>query len=298
MSEKDLVQPVFAIPGEDKKEEIPSMPDCYRYSVDRIDEAATRAVEAGIEALLIFGVPAETDETASRAHAESGTTQRAVRKLADKFPSLTLITDVCLCAFTSHGHCGIVESGRVDNDASLEVLAKTAVSHARAGADMVAPSDMMDGRVRRLRDSLDENGFETVGLLSYSAKFASAFYGPFRDAAGSAPEFGDRKSYQMDPGNRREALKEIELDVDEGADVVMVKPALPYLDVISAARERVEVPVAAYSVSGEYAMIKHSAAAGAGREPELMLETMTSIKRAGADLIITYFARDLAELLK
>lgn len=298
MSPSSLIQPLFAIEGENIKHEIPSLPGQYHWSPDRICEAVQECVDAGVDKVILFGLPAEKDEVGSGAWAENGIVQQAVRVIKKNFPNVTVITDVCMCEYTSHGHCGILCDHYVDNDKTLEVLAKTAFSHAQAGADMVAPSDMMDGRVGAIRKILDDNGFINVPIMAYSAKYASAFYGPFRDAAGSAPSFGDRRSYQMDPHNVREAIYECELDVREGADLLMVKPALSYLDVIVKARQRFDLPIAAYSVSGEYAMIKATAAAGLIDEYRIMCESALSIYRAGADILITYYAKELAEAMR
>lgn len=298
MSPSSLIQPLFAIEGENIKNEIPSLPGQYHWSPDRICEAVQECVDAGVDKVILFGLPAEKDEIGSGAWAENGIVQQAVRVIKKNFPNVTVITDVCMCEYTSHGHCGILCDHYVDNDKTLEVLAKTALSHAQAGADMVAPSDMMDGRVGAIRKILDDNGFINVPIMAYSAKYASAFYGPFRDAAGSAPSFGDRRSYQMDPHNVREAIYECELDVREGADLLMVKPALSYLDVIVKARQRFDLPIAAYSVSGEYAMIKATAAAGLIDEYRIMCESALSIYRAGADILITYYAKELAEAMR
>lgn len=298
MSPSSLIQPLFAIEGENIKHEIPSLPGQYHWSPDRICEAVQECVDAGVDKVILFGLPAEKDEIGSGAWAENGIVQQAVRVIKKSFPDVTVITDVCMCEYTSHGHCGILCDHYVDNDKTLEVLAKTALSHAQAGADMVAPSDMMDGRVGAIRKILDDNGYINVPIMAYSAKYASAFYGPFRDAAGSAPSFGDRRSYQMDPHNVREAIYECELDVREGADLLMVKPALSYLDVIVKARQRFDLPIAAYSVSGEYAMIKAAAAAGLIDEYRIMCESALSIYRAGADILITYYAKELAEAMR
>ncbi len=298
MSPSSLIQPLFAIEGENIKHEIPSLPGQYHWSPDRICEAVQECVDAGVDKVILFGLPAEKDEVGSGAWAENGIVQQAVRVIKKNFPNVTVITDVCMCEYTSHGHCGILCDHYVDNDKTLEVLAKTALSHAQAGADMVAPSDMMDGRVGAIRKILDDNGYINVPIMAYSAKYASAFYGPFRDAAGSAPSFGDRRSYQMDPHNVREAIYECELDVREGADLLMVKPALSYLDVIVKARQRFDLPIAAYSVSGEYAMIKAAAAAGLIDEYRIMCESALSIYRAGADILITYYAKELAEAMR
>ena len=294
VSVDDLIYPLFVAHGLDVKLQVPSMPGVYHFSVDAVVEEAKSVRDLGIPAVLLFGLPAIKDEFASEAYARDGIVQRAVMALKQAVPELVVITDVCLCEYTSHGHCGVVRDGEVQNDETLDLIARTAVSHAEAGADMVAPSDMMDGRVMAIRETLDDHGFINTPIMAYSAKFASAFYGPFRDAAGCAPQFGNRASYQMDPPNRREALKEIALDVEEGADIVMVKPALSYLDVISDARSSFDVPVAAYNVSGEYCMVKAAAQAGYIDEQRIVSEILTSIKRAGADLIITYSAKDFA----
>ncbi|MCE5321826.1 porphobilinogen synthase [bacterium] len=297
VSVDDLIYPLFVTHGLDVKLQIPSMPGVYHFSVDAVVDEAKSVRDLGIPAVILFGLPANKDEFASEAYAQDGIVQRAVSTLKHAVPELVIITDVCLCEYTSHGHCGIVHDGEVQNDETLELIARTAVSHAEAGADMVAPSDMMDGRVMAIRESLDDRGFANTPIMAYSAKFASAFYGPFRDAAGCAPQFGNRASYQMDPPNRREAIREIALDVEEGADIVMVKPALPYLDVISDARATFDVPVAAYNVSGEYCMVKAAAQAGYIDERRIVPEILTSIKRAGADLIITYSAKDYASMI-
>jgi porphobilinogen synthase len=295
---EDLIYPLFVCAGANRRQPVESMPGVFRFSRDLLLEEVSRARDEGILALLLFGVPETRDELATAAYDEQGVVQGAVRLLKERFPELVVITDVCLCGYTDHGHCGVVRNGVIVNDETLPLIARTAISHAQAGADLVAPSDMMDGRVKAIRDILDENGFSGVGILSYAAKFASAFYGPFREAAGSAPSFGDRRSYQMNPANRREALEEVLLDLAEGADLVMIKPALAYLDVIREVRERVLCPLAAYNVSGEYAMIKAAAAKGWIDEKAVVMETMTGIKRAGADLIITYHARDVARWLQ
>ncbi len=295
---ENLVYPAFVVPGKGVAEPIPSMPGVSRYSADNLAEQARQIYNEGIGAMLVFGVPDKKDERASAAYDDDGIVQRAVRMIKEAEPNIVVVTDVCLCAYTSHGHCGVTDAaGAILNDPSLELLSKMALSHARAGADIVAPSDMMDGRVAAIRKALDEEGFTDRAILSYAAKYASCFYGPFRDAAHSAPSFGDRKTYQMDPANVREAIKEIALDIEEGADMVMVKPALPYLDVISKTREAFNVPIAAYQVSGEYSMIKAAAANGWLDEKRAMTESLTSIRRAGADIILTYFARDFARSL-
>jgi porphobilinogen synthase len=293
----DLIYPIFVMHGMNTQEGIQSMPGIYRYSVDRLMEEVEDIVKLGIPGILIFGLPEHKDAVGSEAYADDGVVQEAVKAIKGQFPSLLVITDVCLCEYTDHGHCGIVKYGIVDNDASAELIARTALSHARAGADIVAPSDMMDGRIGAVRKALDQNGYQHISIMAYSAKYASAFYGPFREAAQSAPQFGDRRSYQMDPANAREALREVKLDIQEGADVVMVKPALSYLDIIHAVRQRFDVPLAAYNVSGEYAMIKAASANGWMDEHNAALEALTSIKRAGADIIITYFAKDVAKWL-
>ena len=292
----DLIQPYFVRHGSGQ-EEVPSMPGQYHLSVDALVERAAEAHAAGIPAVIVFGLPARKDEAASEAFDDEGIVQMAVRALRAHVPELVVMTDVCLCQYTSHGHCGIIQDGDVANDVTLEVLADTALSHARAGADMVAPSDMMDGRVAAIRAALDGEGFEQTSILAYSAKFASAFYGPFRDAAHSTPSMGDRRGYQMDPANGREAVREALLDIEEGADMVMVKPALPYLDVLRSLRDETRVPLAAYQVSGEYAMISAAAAQGLMDERAAVLEALTAIRRAGADMVITYHAARAARWL-
>ena len=298
LSVDDFVYPLFVTHGRGVREPIGSMPGQFRLSIDELLKEAKDAAGMGIPAILLFGLPAEKDPRASEAYAEDGVIQQAVRAVKDRIPDLLVITDVCLCEYTSHGHCGVVEEGVVRNDPTLELLARTAVSHAEVGADVVAPSDMMDGRVGAIREALDEAGCTDTPIMAYSAKYASAFYGPFREAADSTPQFGDRRGYQMDPANGVEAMREIALDIDEGADIVMVKPALPYLDVISRAKTEFGVPLAAYSVSGEYAMIKAAGQLGWLDEKRAMLEALTSIRRAGADIIITYFAKDVVPLLE
>ena len=293
----DLIYPIFAVPGRGVREPIPSMPGQSRLSVDELVKEAKDVAGLGIPAVLLFGVPTSKDPRGSEAYADDGTVQQAVRAVKDTIPDLLVITDVCLCQYTSHGHCGVVEDGQVKNDPTLDLLARIAVSHVEAGANMVAPSDMMDGRVAAIREALDEAGYQEAPIMAYSAKYASSFYGPFRDAAESAPQFGDRRSYQMDPGNAMEALREVALDVDEGADIVMVKPALAYLDIIARVKGEFGLPVAAYSVSGEYAMIKAAGKLGWLNEEQVMLEVLTAIRRAGADLIITYFAKVVVRLL-
>ena len=298
ISADTLIYPMFVQEGEHIREEIPSMPGQYRWSLDCVDELLQQVVDSGVKSVLLFGIPAQKDEIGSSAWQPDGIVQQAVRHIKSRFPQLYVITDVCMCEYTSHGHCGILCGHDVDNDKTLEVLAKTALSHVQAGADMVAPSDMMDGRVGRIRQVLDENGFVNTPVMAYSAKFASTFYGPFRDAAGSAPAFGDRRSYQMDPHNGREAMRECELDVQEGADILMIKPAMPYLDLVRECRDRFDLPVAAYQVSGEYAMIKAAAKAGLIDEYGVMCESAVSIFRAGADILITYFACELADAIR
>lgn len=290
----DLIYPLFVVHGLDVKLEVQSMPGVYQFSTDTLCEEAKEVADLGIPAVLLFGIPATKDETGSEAYAPDGIVQRAVMALKKRVPELIVITDVCLCEYTSHGHCGIVRDGEILNDETLDLLARTAVSHAEAGAEVVAPSDMMDGRVAAIREALDERGYSNTAIMSYAAKFASAFYGPFRDAAGCAPKFGDRTSYQMDPPNRREALKEMALDLEEGADILMVKPALAYLDIVSDARASFDVPIAAYNVSGEYAMVESAAEKGLVNRGRAVTEILTSIKRAGADLIITYWAKQFA----
>ena len=298
ISTDDLIYPMFVVHGHDVAIEISSMPGCYQYSVDRLVSAAKELVTLGIPGTILFGIPDFKDALGSKAYADDGIIQQAIRALKDAVPELLIITDVCLCEYTDHGHCGVIQDRDVLNDRTLELLAKESLSHARAGADVIAPSDMMDGRVGTIRAALDENGHESIPILAYSAKYASAFYGPFREAAESAPQFGDRRSYQMDPPNAEEALREVALDIEEGADIVMVKPALSYLDVICRVKDRFKMPVAAYNVSGEYAMIKAAAQQGWIDEKRAALEVLTSIKRAGADMILTYFARSVAEWLR
>jgi len=298
LSVRSLVYPLFACPGSQVKQEISSMPGNYRWSVDLLVEECREAAGLGIPAVILFGIPERKDEVGSGAYDAHGIVQRAVRSLKKALPDLLVICDLCLDEYTSHGHCGIIRDGEVDNDATLEVLGRVAVSQALAGADLVAPSDMMDGRVGRIRRELDTAGFTQIPIMAYSAKYASAFYGPFREAADSAPKFGDRKSYQMDPANQREALREIALDIEEGADIIMVKPALPYLDVIAAARRQFDVPLAAYQVSGEFSLIAAAGERGWVDRDRIMMESLTGIRRAGADIILTYFAKDVARLLK
>jgi len=298
VSVDDLVYPLFVREGEGVKEPIKSMDGCFHFSPDTIVAEAVEVASLGIPAVLLFGLPARKDPIGSQAWAEGGVVQRAIKAIKKQTPELLVITDVCLCEFTDHGHCGVIKEGTVDNDPTCELLAKMALSHAQAGADIVAPSDMMDGRVRYIREALEANGFEDVAIMSYAAKYASAFYGPFRDAAESAPAFGDRRSYQMDAANSDQAMAEIALDIQEGADIVMVKPALAYMDIIYRARQRFDCPIAAYNVSGEYMMVKSSAAAGLSDEEATMMEMLTSLKRAGADILITYFAKDAAKKLQ
>ncbi len=297
LSVKDFIAPLFVKPGQGAKDPIPSMPGQYQYSVDTLVTEVKELAGLGIPAVILFGLPDSKDPLGSRSWADDGIVQQAVSAVKSAVPELVVITDVCFCEYTDHGHCGVIKDGDVDNDATLELLAKQAVSHAKAGADLVAPSDMMDGRVAAIRDGLDREGYQQIGILSYAVKYASAFYGPFRDAAESAPQFGDRSSYQMDPANGLEALKEAGLDLAEGADMIMVKPALPYLDIISRVREICAVPLAAYNVSGEFAMVKAAAMNGWVDGERVMMESLTSIKRAGADLILTYFAKEAAGLL-
>jgi porphobilinogen synthase len=297
VSVDDLIYPLFVVTGRNQRIPIASMPGIDRFSVDLLVEEVKTVRELGIPAVLLFGIPERKDPMGTEAYADNGIVQKAVRALKKEVPEVMVITDVCLCEYTDHGHCGVISGGDVDNDSTLDLLARMALSHARAGADMVAPSDMMDGRVGEIRDVLDEHGFEHLPIMSYAAKYASAFYGPFREAAGSAPQFGDRRSYQMDPANSLEALREVTLDVEEGADIIMVKPALAYLDVLKMVREEIDLPLAAYNVSGEYAMIKAAAEKGWIDGERVMMETLTSIKRAGADLILTYFAKEAAEKL-
>lgn len=297
LSVRDFVYPMFVVPGKKVKEEISSMPGIFRQSIDNVIEEIKKARELGIKAILLFGIPEKKDEHGSEGYDENGIIQRALRTIKEEIEDVLLITDACMCEYTSHGHCGIVENGEVQNDETLQYLARIALSHAKAGADLIAPSDMMDGRVGAIREALDANGFENIAIMSYSAKYASAFYGPFREAAESTPQFGNRRGYQMDPPNVREALREIALDIEEGADIVMVKPALSYLDVIKAAREEFNHPLAAYNVSGEYSMVKATGRLGWIDETQVMMEILTSIKRAGADIIITYFAKEAAKIL-
>lgn len=298
ISKSDLIYPIFVEEGENIRKPVDSMPGIYRYSVDMLDELLEKIYSSGISGLLIFGIPTHKDELASSAYDDNGVTQQAIRKIKRSYPELIVIADVCLCEYTSHGHCGVVCGEKILNDATLPLLSKMAVSLAKAGADIIAPSDMMDGRVAAIRGALDADGFADIPILSYSAKFASAYYSPFRDAAESAPGFGDRRTYQMDCANGREAMREIADDIAEGADMVMVKPALAYLDVLKAARERFELPIAAYNVSGEYSMVKAAAQLGWIDEKRIVMENLTAIKRAGADIIITYHAIDAAKWLE
>jgi porphobilinogen synthase len=293
----DLIYPVFVKHGKGEREPIPSMVNQYRLSVDAMVKEAEEVLSLGIPALILFGLPRKKDELGSEAYARDGIVQQAVAAVKDRVPELLVFTDVCLCQYTDHGHCGIIKDGRVDNDTTLEILSRVALSHAESGADFVAPSDMMDGRVKAIRDTLERNGFKETGILAYAVKYASSFYGPFREAADSVPQFGDRASYQINPANAREALKEASLDVEEGADIIMVKPALPYLDIIHRVRDHINLPVAAYNVSGEYAMVKAAAQRGWIEGNKVMMEMLLSIKRAGADLILTYFAKEVARLL-
>ncbi len=298
LSPSQMIYPLFIMPGRGKREPVPSMPGIDRISVDQLKQEAAACMEVGIKSVILFGLPEKKDSVGSGAYAKNGIVQQAIKELKNSTPEMNVITDVCLCEYTDHGHCGCLVGQEVDNDATLELLAKTALSHARAGADMVAPSDMMDGRISEIRSVLDENDFHMVPIMSYAVKYASAFYGPFRDAADCAPQFGDRRSYQMDPANSREALREATLDVEEGADILMVKPAVAYLDIINRLRDEFDLPIAAYHVSGEYAMIKAAAEKGWIDGERVMAETLLSIRRAGADIIITYFAKDMAKLLR
>lgn len=294
---KDLIYPMFVVPGEGVKDPISSMPGIYHLSIDKLIEEVEEVKKLGIPAIMLFGIPPKKDKIGSEAYNDDGIVQRAIRNIKEVESSLVVIADICLCEYTDHGHCGMVKNGYVQNDESVKLIAKTALSCAKAGADMVAPSDMMDGRVGAIRELLDKEGFVNTSIMAYSAKYASAFYGPFREAADSAPQFGDRKSYQMDPANSDEAMREIELDIKEGADLVMVKPALAYLDVINRAKNKFNIPLVAYNVSGEYSMIKAAASKGFINEKDVTMETMLSIKRAGADMIITYHAKDVAKWL-
>ncbi|HCO74012.1 MAG: porphobilinogen synthase [Clostridium sulfidigenes] len=298
LNSNDFIYPVFVVEGENIKEEIPSLVGNYHWSLDRLPEVIDEVIAAGVKGIILFGLPDEKDEIASSAFCEEGIVQRAIRKVKEISKELFVITDVCMCQYTSHGHCGVIKNERVDNDETLKYLAKIALSHAQAGADMIAPSDMMDGRVKAIREILDENGFQHISIMSYSAKYSSAMYGPFRAAANSAPQFGDRSSYQMDPANGKEAMREIAADIEEGADIVMVKPAILYLDIIKEASMTFNMPIAAYNVSGEYAMIKNAGENGLIDEKRAALEMLTSIKRAGAKLIITYYALEASKWIK
>ena len=298
LSVDDLILPLFAIDGKGIKNPIDSMPGQFQLSIDHLVKTSKKAHELGIPAVMLFGIPDKKDPLATRAYAKDGIVQKATSALKDKVPDLNVITDVCLCQYTDHGHCGFVDGHIIDNDATLDLLARTALSHAKAGADMVAPSDMMDGRVAEIRNILDENDLSNIPIMSYAAKYCSAFYGPFRDAADSAPKFGDRRTYQMDPANALEAIREVSMDIEEGADIIMVKPALPYLDIVCRIREEIDLPLAAYNVSGEYAMIKAADKMGWIDGKKVMMESLTAIKRAGADMILTYFAIEAAEELR
>ncbi len=298
LNSNDFIYPIFVVEGENIKEEIPSLVGNYHWSLDRLPEVIDEVIAAGVKGIILFGLPDEKDEIASSAFCEEGIVQRAIRKVKKISKELFVITDVCMCQYTSHGHCGVIKNERVDNDETLKYLAKIALSHAQAGADMIAPSDMMDGRVKAIRDILDENGFQHISIMSYSAKYSSAMYGPFRAAANSAPQFGDRSSYQMDPANGKEAMREIAADIEEGADIVMVKPAILYLDIIKEASMTFNMPIAAYNVSGEYAMIKNAGENGLIDEKRAALEMLISIKRAGAKLIITYYALEASKWIK
>jgi porphobilinogen synthase len=297
LSVNDFILPLFAVDGKGVKAPIEAMPGQYHLSIDNLVKVARQAFDLGVPAIILFGIPPKKDPLGTQAYAKDGIVQRATRAVKDKIPELAVITDVCLCQYTDHGHCGFVEGHTVNNDASLDLLARTALSHAKAGADMVAPSDMMDGRVAEIRNILDENDYSQIPIMSYAAKYCSSYYGPFRQAAHSAPQFGDRRTYQMDPANAREAIREATMDVEEGADIIMVKPALAYLDIICRIRDEVDLPVAAYNVSGEYAMIKAAEKMGWIDGQRVMMETLTAIKRAGADMILTYFAMDAATLI-
>ena len=297
LAPEQMIYPLFVLPGKGVREPVPSMPGVFRLSVDQLAAEARDCVALGVRSVLLFGLPDKKDGLGSGAYARNGIVQQAIRELKNRAPEMTVVTDVCLCEYTDHGHCGCLAGEEVDNDATLELLAKTALSHAQAGADMVAPSDMMDGRVSEIRTALDEENFHNVPIMSYAVKYASAFYGPFRDAAECAPQFGDRRGYQMDPANSREALREATLDVDEGADILMVKPAIAYLDIIARLHDEFDLPVAAYQVSGEYAMIKAAAERGWIDGERVMAESLIAIRRAGADIILTYFAKEMARVL-
>ena len=297
LTQNDLIYPMFVTFGKGVKKKISSMPGCFQMSVDEIVKEAQNAYKLGIPAIILFGIPEHKDDKGTEAYNPKGVVQTAIKAIKDKVPDLVVITDVCMCEYMSHGHCGVIKNGKILNDPTLELLAKEALSHAKAGADIVAPSDMMDGRIMAIRTILDGNGFDDIPIISYAAKYASAFYAPFREAAESTPSFGDRRSYQMDPANRREAIKEVALDIEEGADIVMVKPALSYMDIISDVKDTFDVPVAAYNVSGEYSMVKAAAKLGWIDETRVMMEILTSLKRAGADLILTYHAMEAAKEL-
>lgn len=297
LSTADLIYPLFVTFGKGVKKKISSMPGCFQMSAEEIAKEAQKVFNLGIPAIILFGIPEHKDEKGSEGYSPKGVVQMAIKAIKNKVPELIVITDVCMCEYMSHGHCGVIKKGKILNDPTLELLAREALSHAKAGADIVAPSDMMDGRVAMIRETLDANGFEDIPIISYAAKYSSAFYGPFREAAESTPSFGDRRSYQMDPANRREALKEVALDIEEGADIVMVKPAMSYMDIISDVKENFDLPVAAYNVSGEYSMVKAAAAKGWIDETKIVMELLTSFKRAGADMIFTYHAKDAAKEL-
>jgi len=298
LSVNDLIYPMFSAFGSGIRKEVSSMPGIYQQSIEHIVAEAQEAFELGVPAVILFGIPEVKDAVGSDAYAEHGIIQETVRELKKQVPGLAVITDVCLCEYTDHGHCGLIKDGDVDNDSTLELLCREALSHARTGADMVAPSDMMDGRIQAIRTTLDTNGFGNIPIMSYAVKYASGYYGPFREAAESAPQFGDRRSYQMDPANRLEAIREAAMDVEEGADIIMVKPGLPYLDIVREVRNEFNLPVAVYNVSGEYSMVKAAARNGWIDEERVVMETMLAFKRAGADLILTYHAKDVAKLLK
>ncbi len=298
LAPEDFILPLFVVEGNGIKKEIESLPDVYHYSIDMLDGVINEAVTLGIKGVILFGIPDHKDCCGSESFAEDGIVQKAIRKIKEITKDILIVTDVCMCEYTDHGHCGIIHNHDVDNDETLDYLCKIAVSHAKAGAEVIAPSDMMDGRVYRIREALDKEGFKNVSIMSYSAKYCSAYYGPFRAAANSAPSFGDRKTYQMDPANRREAIKEVLYDIEEGADIVMVKPALSYLDIVREVRDTVNLPVCVYNVSGEYAMIKAAGKMGLIDEDRIILETLTSMKRAGADIIITYHALEASKLLR
>jgi porphobilinogen synthase len=297
LSPDNFIYPMFVTHGKSVRKEISSMPGNYQQSIDNLVKDCEEVHGLGIPAVILFGIPEHKDELGTEAYSDEGIVQHAIKAIKNKLPDLMVITDVCMCEYTSHGHCGVIRNGQVQNDATLELLAKEALSHAKAGADMVAPSDMMDGRVGAIREALDDGGFENTPIMAYAAKYASGFYGPFREAAESTPQFGDRRSYQMDPSNSREALREVELDIEEGADIVMVKPALSYLDIISRVKQEFDLPVAAYNVSGEYSMVKAAAKLGWIDGERVMMEVLTSIRRAGADMILTYHAKEAAKLL-